>query len=225
MLLTQDDLLRLLHSTEHSFVERKTFGDTKDVVKSVVAFANTLSTNQEGILFVGATDKGEIQPTPTNLDKLQTTLSSKIGDIYPPVYYTTRTVIENNRECLALVVPGSAAKPHFSGPPFLRDGSKTVVVSSGQYEALLASRIDKTRELQQWIARQVTLDTFRRSGGMGNSIHKHTVDGLVVGCNQFFLTVKYNNAVWSFPLSRVVLSYDHQHDRLTIEYTYPETGG
>jgi hypothetical protein len=39
---TEADLLRLPHSTEHTFVERKTVGDTKDSVKTAVAFANTL---------------------------------------------------------------------------------------------------------------------------------------------------------------------------------------
>jgi hypothetical protein len=143
--------------------------------------------------------------------------------VYPPIYCATRTVTENNRECLAVIVPGSAAKPHFGGPAYLRDGSKTVVASSSQYDALLASRIDKTCELQRWVNRTVTLELFTHRGGVANSVTKNSVDGVVIACNQFYLTVKYNNVLSSFPLSRVDLSYDHQRDRLTIEYTRPGT--
>ena len=83
------DLLRLLHSTENSFVERETAGDQKDWVKTIVAFANSLNDNQEGVLFIGATNSGEIERSPSNLDKLQMTLSEKMQSAYPAIYYTT----------------------------------------------------------------------------------------------------------------------------------------
>ncbi len=127
--MTEADLLRSLHSTEHTFVERKTVGDSRDWVKTVVAFANSLETNQEGVLFIGATDKGEIESNPANLDKLQKTLSEKLQSVYPPVYYTTKIVAADGRECLAVIVPGSSSKPHYSGPLYLRDGSQTVIAT------------------------------------------------------------------------------------------------
>ena len=89
MALNEADLLRLLHSTEHSYAERKTANDPRDWVKTIVAFANTLDPSQEGVLFVGATDAGQIEEKQNNLDKLQKTLSDKAAAIYPPVYFTT----------------------------------------------------------------------------------------------------------------------------------------
>jgi predicted HTH transcriptional regulator len=55
---TEEDLLRLLHSEEITFVERKTVGDTRDFAKTIVAFANSLLHDQEGVLFIGATKLG-----------------------------------------------------------------------------------------------------------------------------------------------------------------------
>ncbi|MGA7241905.1 MAG: ATP-binding protein, partial [Terracidiphilus sp.] len=120
MAQSESDLLRLLHSTEHSFVERKTVGDSRDWVKTVVAFANTLPNEQEGVLFIGATDGGDIEASPSNLDKLQKTFSEKMQSAYPPIYYSTRTVQENGKECLAVIVSGSQSKPHFAGPLYVR---------------------------------------------------------------------------------------------------------
>lgn len=153
MALDESDMLRLLHSTEHSFVERKTVGDSRDWVKTVVAFANTLSNEQEGVLFIGATDAGEIESQPSNPDKLQRTFSEKMQNASPAVYYTTRTVQENGKECLAVIVPGSPSRPHFAGPPYVRDGSQSVVASSRQYETLRAARIGKVYELQKWVGK------------------------------------------------------------------------
>lgn len=143
------DLLRLLHSTENSFVERKTIGDSRDWVKTVVAFANTLTPDQEGILFIGAKDNGEIEEKTNNLDTVQKTLSEKLKAAYPPIYYTTRIVQENYRERLAVIIPGSSERPHFAGPAFLRDGSQTFEATSVQYESLIASRLGKAYELQK----------------------------------------------------------------------------
>lgn len=69
MAFEEADLLRLLHSTEHTFAERKTQGDHKDWVKTVVAFANTFEPPIEGVLFIGATDEGNIESKPANLDQ------------------------------------------------------------------------------------------------------------------------------------------------------------
>lgn len=221
--MAQDEagLLRLLHSTEHSFVERKTIGDSKDWVKSVVAFANTLQIDQVGVLFIGATNDGEIQDANANLDSLQKTFSQKIESAYPSIYYTTQIVRENGKECLAVVVPGSPSKPHFSGAPFIRDGSRTIVPSSDRYDALLAARTGKAYELQRWEGKLVTARLSRRQNGVAYVVNQSTMDARVVSANQFFLTISYNNRKFSFPLGRVEISFDHVADRLEVQIEEP----
>ena len=201
------DLLRLLHSTEHSFVERKRVSDVKDVIKTVVAFANTLAPNQNGILFVGATDDGEIEVHSSSLDKLQMTLADKLQSIYPAVYYTTKTVTEDGRECLAVVVPGSVVRPHFAGPPYVRDGSRTVVATSQKYDALLSARTGKAFELQQWEGKAVSIRTFRRQAGIAYVVTENLQIATVLSANRFYVTVSFGNRNESYPLGRVEISY------------------
>jgi schlafen family protein len=220
--MTETDLLRSLHSTEHTFVERKTVGDSRDWVKTVVAFANSLETSQEGILFIGATDKGEIESNSASLDKLQKTFSEKMQMAYPPVYYTTKIIADSGRECLAVVVPGSFAKPHYAGPLYLRDGSQTVIATDAQHDSLLASRLGKTRALQQWIGKSITLRIISRRQGMGYALDQTEHDATALACNQFYLTLKFNNRIWSYPLSRLDIAFDHVRDRLEIELSPPQ---
>ena len=223
MALNEDDLLRLLHSTEHSYAERKTTNDSRDWVKTIVAFANSLDLSQEGVLFIGATDDGEIETKAVNLDKIQKTLSEKKESIYPPVYCTTKVLKEGNSECIAVIVPGSPAKPHFAGPLYVRDFSKTVVAPKEKYESLLAARTSKTHELQGWIGRQITLRFFSRGPGMGYVLDQSAQDATVLDCNQFYVTVEFNNRRLSYPLSRAEITFDHVQNRLELEVTAPPT--
>lgn len=217
----ESDLLRLLHSTEHSFVERKTVGDSKDWVKAVVAFANTLSTDQEGVLFIGATDAGDIETSPSNLDKLQKTFSEKLQSAYPPIYYTTKTVQEDGKECLAVIVPGSPAKPHFAGSPYIRDGSRSVVPDPQRYDSLLASRVGKAFELQRWEGKPITLRILSRQNGMAYMVNQTTEEASVIGANQFYLTVFYRNRDHSYPLNRLEISFDNVANRLEVQVEGP----
>ena len=177
------------------------------------------------MLFIGANDKGEIQPKDDNFEKLQKTLSDKLEEVYPPVYRQNRTVIEHGRECLLVIVPGSTNKPHFTGSPYLRDGAKTVKAQPSQYDALIVWRLDKARELQQWIDKPITLKTFRRASGMGYKVREDSNQATVSACNQFYVTLEYRNRTWSFPLPHVIVSYDHVANRLQVEYTYTESEG
>jgi predicted HTH transcriptional regulator len=217
MIANESDLLRLLHSTENSFVERKTIGDSKDWVKTVVAFANTLGNDQEGVLFIGATNDGEIQDLGTDLDKLQKTFSEKMQSAYPPIYYAATIIQEEERECLAVIVPGSAARPHFAGPPYLRDGSQTVVAKSEQYASLLAARTGKVYELQKWVGKSITVRIFSRQSGMAYVVNQNVYEAQVNNANQFYLTVSLGNRIQSYPLNRFEISYDNAANRLEIE--------
>jgi predicted HTH transcriptional regulator len=90
MALDEAALLRHLHSTETTFVERKRVSDTQDFTKTVVAFANTLRPDEEGVLLIGATDRGEIEDHNSNYDEMQKSFIKRTNDIYPerPNYYT-----------------------------------------------------------------------------------------------------------------------------------------
>ena len=221
MALSEDDLLRLLHSTEHTFAERKTVGDHKDWIKTIVGFANSLDPTEEGVLFIGATDSGQIEAKGTNFDTLQKTFSEKMVSVYPPVYHESRIVREQDRECLAVIVPGSRSKPHFAGPLFVRKLSETVVGTSEQYDSLLAARTDKAYELQLWRGSQITIREVRRIPSAAYEVREYLMTATIMECNQFYLTVKLNNKAYSYPLASFELSYDQSKERLQIEREVP----
>ncbi len=214
---TEEELLRLLHSEETTFVERKTVGDTRDFAKTIVAFANSLPHDQEGVLFIGATNAREIEAHHSSLDDMQRKLSEKAKSIYPTVYFTTTTVREDGKECLAVIVPGSPSRPHFAGEPFVRDLSKTVVASADKYESMLAARTAKVYELQKWIDKFVSVRTVTRQSGMAYSVTQKTFQATLVSANQFYVTVDFGNRRTSHPLKRVELSYDHHAKRLELQ--------
>ncbi len=67
--LSDQDILVRLTAFEDAFVERKTTGDSKDWLKTVVAFANSLPVGDPAILFIGVRENGEIEGN-CNLDRI-----------------------------------------------------------------------------------------------------------------------------------------------------------
>jgi predicted HTH transcriptional regulator len=82
--INDQDLLLRLHSFEDAFVERKTSGDSKDWLKTVVAFANSTPIDYPAVMFIGVKDDGTHEGKQVNLDSLQRTLSEQVAKAYPP---------------------------------------------------------------------------------------------------------------------------------------------
>jgi predicted HTH transcriptional regulator len=122
---TDDELLRWKDPSEDNFIERKTYADSKDWVKTVVAFANSAPHDRHAVLYIGVRDDGSIEE-PTNLDIVQKTLRQKLEAVYPPVVYTTRVLNDGEKQFLTVVMPGSPNRPHFAGPAYVRVGSESV---------------------------------------------------------------------------------------------------
>lgn len=155
--LSNEELLLWLRNPEHHFVERKVYSDLGDALKTIVAFANSAPIGSPAVLFIGVLNDGEIQPE-QDLDGIQKKLGRKFAEAYPPIYYETRIVQDAlGRRCLAIVVPGSALRPHFSGKAFIRVGSESREASEDQYEELIAQRSSKIRKLLAWKGKSVTI--------------------------------------------------------------------
>jgi Putative DNA-binding domain len=221
MNLTDKDILLRLTAFEDSFVERKTASDSKDWLKSVVAFANSVPVGEPAILFIGVRNDGTIEGN-TNLDSLQQTLSEKLAVAYPAIYYLPKVLEQAGRQFLAVIIPGSENRPHFAGQAYVRDGSKSVAASARQFETLVAERSSKVREISRWKGKKVT---FHRSmmkdlgavhvlGTTGGRLA-----GTIVDCNQFYVTAESvtrpGNRI-SFPLEIIDISFDHNNDCLEL---------
>jgi predicted HTH transcriptional regulator len=76
------DLLSRLKNAEDNFVERKTHSDSRDWLKTIVAFANSIPNDEFGILFIGVRNNGSLENA-VDWDNLQKTLNQKLASAYP----------------------------------------------------------------------------------------------------------------------------------------------
>jgi hypothetical protein len=84
---TDDELRMRIRNFEDSFVERKTLGDSKDWLKTAVAFANSAPVGFPAILYLGVRDDGTPEPQAfdSNLEDLQQSFSKKLKPAYPRI--------------------------------------------------------------------------------------------------------------------------------------------
>ncbi len=174
------------------------------------------------MLFIGATDSGEIEAKSGNLDKLQKTLSEKKCKPYiHPSLAPPSTLKEDHRECIAVIVPGSPAKPHFGGPLYVREFSKSVKATAAQFESLLATSDQQSLRTPEMDRKQITVREYQRYQSAGYDIRETLWSAAVIAYSQFYLTINYNNRNCSLPLATSELAYDHQQDCLQIERSVP----
>ncbi len=211
--LSDSDLLFRLKNYEDHFVERKTSGDSKDWLKTVVGFANSTPIGYPAVLYIGVKDGGEIEAG-VNHDSLQRTLGKKLAEAYPTIYYLTRIMNQDGRQFLAVIVPGSETRPHFAGPSYVRIGSETMAASESQYQALIAQRQSKAYEILKQKGMKVMVNTIIYRG---DRPYPKKTEALIVDCNPFYTTYLSSGNRVSVPLSWIELSYDHSGDLLQME--------
>jgi Putative DNA-binding domain len=205
--ISDQDLLAKLTDTENTFIERKTVSDSKGWLKTAVAFANSCPIGYPAFLFVGVNDDGTIQRhgNQVNFEEKQKEVSARIGSAWPPIYHLIKTLRKDAGEFLAVIVPGSAQRPHFSGPSYVRIGPETREASEKQYEELIAQRSSKVRELQKLIGQTVLWQSLAPFTG--------NADGRVAACNQFFLTIHGAGYKRCFPVDWITISFEPNDQR------------
>ncbi len=206
---TDDDLLFRLCNFEDHFVERKTEADKKDWCKTVCAFANSTPLDFSAVLFIGVEDDGTIRQS-ANLDTLQKTLGKELDKIYPTVYYESRVLTKDGKQFLAVVVPGSKDRPHFSGPSYVRIGSQSIQASDRQFNTLISERNSKVYEILKWKGTDITIRYRGRN--------LPPFPATVVDCNQFYVTLQIpQQPLACFSLKRVDVSFTPHLSTLELE--------
>jgi hypothetical protein len=153
--MTEAELLRKLSertTKETSLVERKPGSVNKrEIRREACAFANSLPDGAEAVIFIGLQDATGAPTGIKNMDSLHKLIDEALTvDCYPAIKYETRELPYKGSSVLALIVPSSPKKPHFTGPAFVRNGAKTVVASEDQLNELVLNRLDNCRELIQY---------------------------------------------------------------------------
>jgi hypothetical protein len=212
--MTDDEIQRRLKDREDHFVERKTEGDHKDFLKTIVAFANSVPDNQTAILFIGVRDDGKVAGL-QNPDSLQNTLSEICErKCYPksdpqPVM---RVLREGETEYLAVVVEPSKNRPHFGGPAWTRAGSKTIVASDRLFQELVDSRTSKVHEILKCKGKVVRVIWVFKNTPPVMSIseamnYPAPCECIVEGCNSHYVELMNcgSQNYFSEPLGNVLL--------------------
>lgn len=221
MELSDQELFLRLRNFEDFFVERKTSSDKQDWLTTAVAFANSAPIGYPAVLFIGVRNDGTIEEKGDvpNLDKLQQTFSKIVSEVYPPIPTFTRVLSEGGKQFLAIIIPGSEARPHFAGHSYVRDGSETKRASAQQFEALLAQRNSKVYEIMKWKDKEITVSYVNY--GLGGMKNFHASQARVVTCDQFFVTLHESGTEKSYPIERLVIFHDDSQKRLKLEVHPP----
>lgn len=216
--LSEADLLSRMRNFEDHFVERKTTSDINDAVKTVVAFANTAPIGYPCVLYIGVRDNGEIEVPQKNLDNAQKTFNQLMRKIYPRAVYLPKILNDNGQQVLAVIVPGSEMRPHFSGPAYVRNGSESIPASEQMFEELIASRNSKVNRILQYKGKTVSVVNRVQLPHGVDETHWNW-DVKIFDCDQFYVTLISGEPQLkqSFPLSRVNINFDHGGDRLLLE--------
>jgi Putative DNA-binding domain len=203
--VSERELLARMRNFEDHFVERKTSSDLKDCLKTIVAFANSTPIDSYSILFIGVRNSGEIEPPKTDFDKLQRAMNERIAKIQPRIEYLQRIVSEGGRQALAVVIPYSSKRPHYSGPAFVRRGSESLQASSDELEQMIQSRNPKVAHILAHKGEHVyVVNSLRTPHGPSESYWGGTPH--IYDCNGDFITIGNGAEArdrQTFPLSQI----------------------
>jgi hypothetical protein len=161
----------------------------------------------------------------SNPDQLQKTVREVCEqDCYPPIIFSTEVLPVDGKFVVAVVIPPSIDKPHFSGPAFVRKGSESVTASREMFEELIISRTDKCAAILRNKGKVVTVITQQHHLGetkviTGNSRERY--DCRIESCDAHVLHLVDigTDRQISEPLQNVTVSYDNKRYRLMLIIT------
>ncbi len=215
----KSEIVSRIYSKEDAFCERKPESvNDREIRKELVAFANSTPSNKKSVLFIGVSDDGKILGV-TNPDEKQKKIR-KIAehDCYPPVSIQIEVLTIESKDVLAVIVPDSNLKPHFSGPAYIRLGSESKNATAEEYEKLINSRNDKCREINNNLDKIFTVRVINKKlGEHGARIGKYeaTQECRVIECNQHLIRLEDISLKENFsePLINISIAYDEKKYR------------
>jgi hypothetical protein len=212
---------------EDNLVERKVNPSMKDIIRTIVAFTNSVKPGQTAKFYIGERDDGTAEGV-ANPEKTQITVQEACDKIYPPITNTCRSRVyeKDGKPCVCVEIVYDGDTPHFAGKAFVRRGSQTKEASDEVFQKLIELRLGKVRELEKWVGKEITIcfetKTIieERFGVTGKkikplSLAPHTTTLLEV--NNFWVTIlALTEEPLSEPLENITLSWDNEEDRLML---------
>lgn len=218
----------IVWQAEDSLRERKVESDLKDLLKTLVAFANSVAPNDTAKIFIGERDDGVVQGV-RDPDAIQKRVKKEADRIYPEIYFKTEVYERDGKSCVRVDVKHNGLGPHFGGPAWVRKGTETIKASEALYQQMIELRHGKVRELVKWLNREITVEGTRRGSIFARSpaeiasiewsvgIHQATL----VAVNTHWATFNVHGSSShryekSEPMERLLLSRDDEKNRLKV---------
>ncbi len=219
--MTPEQLLALVAQPEHSLLERKPpTVNRSELRQTLVAFANTVQDGQEAVLLIGVHDDGTLLGTNTPDETQRLVRAVATQDCYPPIVIQQTVIRPNGLNVIAVVVPSSRSRPHFTGSAYVRVGAESVAATAQQYEELIASRHEACRILQTWR----TLITVWEVGFQLN--HMRAIPGqgrafrecMIQECTPHIIRIRddASGEAFAVPMRHIDITYDEQRHRNAI---------
>ena len=155
----------IVWQAEDSLREKKVESDLKDLLKTLVAFANSVAPDDTAQIFIGEKDDGTVQGV-TDVDSIQKSVKKEADKIYPEIYYRTVVYERDGKRCVRVDIKRNGLAPHFGGAAWVRRGSVSVVATEELYQQLIDLRAVKVTELSKWIGKKVVVAWSAAAAGV-----------------------------------------------------------
>ncbi|OFW05507.1 MAG: hypothetical protein A3G20_06750 [Acidobacteria bacterium RIFCSPLOWO2_12_FULL_59_11] len=211
---------------EDALLERKVESDLKDLLKTLVAFANSVRPEHTATILIGEKNDGTVQGV-TNPDQIQKKVRSDCDEIYPSIVWRSQVYERDGKHCVRVEIEYSVETPHFGGIAWVRRGSETVKAADEVFQRLIEFRLSKVRELAMWLDKEVTVKGETGvppvgsyfSGSTSNPYHPRwheQADAKLNFVNSFWATFEVESKNHSEPLEKLTLSWDDSKNRLLL---------
>jgi predicted HTH transcriptional regulator len=91
--------MNLVWQAEDSLREKKLQNDLGDLLKTMVAFANSVAPHDVATILIGEKDDGTVQGV-TNVESIQRSVAKEAEKIYPEIYYKTEVYERDGKNCV-----------------------------------------------------------------------------------------------------------------------------
>ncbi|KQV45770.1 hypothetical protein ASC95_27540 [Pelomonas sp. Root1217] len=165
----------------------------------------------------------------TNTDHMQKRIRDAAqGDCYPPIEYKSEVLAVGDKAVVAVVIPPSDLKPHFSGPAYVRVGSESPKASAAQFEELILSRVDKAREILRHRHDVFTVRGIGYKVGsqkpLGDAGYLETRECRISACTAHMVRLEdiARGERITEPLENITVTYDEEKYRPMLLVRFPK---
>lgn len=212
----------IVWQAEDSLREKKVESDLKDLLKTMVAFANSVAPDDTAKIFIGERDDGTVEGV-QNPESIQRTVKQNADKIYPEIFYRTEVYERNEKRCVRVDIEHNGLAPHFGGAAWVRRGSQTIKATEEVYQRMVNLRLGKVHELTKWVGKSIVVSWSNRSHGIiGPNWGEYPCQ--LVHVTAHFCTFEqkgFGQRQQSEPLEWLDLSWHNQSNTLQV-YVNPE---